>query len=69
MYTTNAATPNIPTTYTHLRSECESLLEIAKRLESFAYGNPAFSSDPKFDQLKEQFQEKIRSLAGLQAAL
>jgi hypothetical protein len=69
MHTTNTATPNIPTTYIHLRSECEGLLEIAKGLESFAYGNPAFSSDPKFDQLKKQFQEKIRSLVGLQVAL
>jgi hypothetical protein len=69
MYTTNTATPNIPTTYTILRSECEALLETAKELERFAYTNPAFSSDPKFDQLKKQFQENLGSLVGLQAAL
>jgi hypothetical protein len=69
MYTTNTATPNIPTTYTNLRSECEALLETAKELESFAYTTPAFSSDPKFDQLKKQFREKFQSLASLQAAL
>jgi hypothetical protein len=69
MYTTNTSTPNIPITYTNLRSECAALLETAKELERVAYTNPAFSSDPKFDQLKKQFREKIQSLAGLQAAL
>lgn len=69
MYTTNTATRDIPTTYTTLRSECEGLLEIAKELEVFAYDNPAFSSDPKFDRLKAQFREKLQSVAGLRAAL
>lgn len=69
MYTTNTATPNIPTTYSDLCSECESLLEIAKELKSFACDNPDFSSNPRFDQLKNQFREKFQSLLSLQAAL
>lgn len=65
LHTTNTASAGLPGTYTALRIECESLLKIAKELESKALGNGTFSEDPEFVKLKDRYREQHQSLISL----
>lgn len=65
MYTTNAASKDLPTTYIQRRAECEGLLEIAKKIESIVTSNTSFQDDLTFEKLEKEYKEKFMCLHSL----
>jgi hypothetical protein len=65
MYTTNTASGRMPSTYTSLRVECETLAQMAADLERFARENEVFKIAPAFHELKARFRKQFQTVASL----
>lgn len=59
MVTTNSASGHDPQTYKTMREKSETLLKIAKEIESIARTNSEFYDDADFLKLKDEYKKSL----------